>query len=443
MTALLSTAGKRSWRGNAQWDAIRRAGEPQWLSTLREAALASFELSGPPHARLESWRFTPTAALAGVDFEPASASDRLEPLTGRVLCPLGFHRVVLVNGLRESRHEALKDLPPGVKISGLVEALRDEPELIRPLLEQPLPAELPLATLATARFRDGIVLRVAKNTCVDRPIYLVHQIQTGADGRPQAAHMRVIVIIEDGAEAEFIEESLGDGSVPFWTNSVVQVILGDNAKLKHYRVAREHKSGRRTTALLVTVGRDARYESHVFNLGGALVREDLHLALTAPGGDAALNGLSLLHGDEIADHHTIVTHDTVGGTTRELYKAVVDEKARYIFDGLIAVQPGAQKTDAQVYNRNLLLSEAASVNTNPEFKIYADDVSCKHGGTIGQLSSEALFYMRARGIGADEARRLLVYAFGSEMVARVKIEPLRVALEAALRLRMPHEVEKS
>lgn len=408
-------------------------------ATIPAASRARAQLDAA--RRLESWRFTPVAPLAGVEFEPAGRPGRLDPLAGRVLCPLGFHRVALVNGLREGKHEVLKDLPPGVSVSSLVEALRDEPELVRPFLERALPADLPLAALAAALFRDGIVIRVSRRARVEQPIHLVHQSEAEEGGRPQAAHVRVLVLVEDGASAELIEESLGGGTVPFWTNSITQVVLGENAALKHYRVAREHAEGRRTTALLVEAGRDARYESHAFNLGGALVREDLRLTLAGAGADCALNGLSLLHGSEIADHHTVVSHEAVGGTTRELYKAVLDEKSRYVFDGLIAVRPGAQKTDAQVYNRNLLLSEDASVNTNPEFKIYADDVSCKHGGTIGQLSPEALFYLRSRGVGFAEARRLLVYAFGSEMVERVKLEPLRAALEAALRGRMPEESE--
>ncbi|UPT76150.1 MAG: SufD family Fe-S cluster assembly protein [Elusimicrobiota bacterium] len=200
--------------------------------------------------------------------------------------------------------------------------------------------------------------------------------------------------------------------------------------------------GRLTSGVEVSIGSRARYESHAFNLGGLFAREDLRATMAGEGADAAFNGLALLSNSEFADHHTVVEHATVGGTTRQLYKAVLDDKSRFVFDGLIHVKPGAQKTDAQVYNKNLLLSEDARVNTNPEFKIHADDVSCKHGGAVGQMSQEALFYLSSRGVGEGDARRLLVYAFGSEMIDRVGLEPLRLALAGALHGRTPEAAEE-
>jgi Fe-S cluster assembly protein SufD len=196
-----------------------------------------------------------------------------------------------------------------------------------------------------------------------------------------------------------------------------------------------------TAATFVAVGRSARYESHAFNFGGTLVRQDLRVRLAGQGAESVLNGLALVRGSEIVDHHTVVEHACVGGVTKELYKAVLDERGRFVFDGLVDVRPGAQKTDASVYNKNLLLSEDADAHTNPEFVILADDVSCKHGGAIGRLSDESMFYLRSRGISAGDARRMLVYAFGSEMIDRVGLEPLKEALSAALHARMPEAAE--
>jgi Fe-S cluster assembly protein SufD len=288
-----------------------------------------------------------------------------------------------------------------------------------------------------------VVVKVARHVRLDKPLTILFVSDDSGAGRPQMAHLRVLLVLEEGAEAEVVMESLGGGRAPFWTNLLTQVVLGEGAMLKHYRLQRENRSGATTAATLVSAGRAARYESHAFNFGGALSRSDLRVRLAGPGVECALNGLALLRGDEMVDHHTVVEHAAEGGTTRELYKAVIDERGRFVFDGLVDVRPGAQKTDASVYNKNLLLSEDAHVHTNPEFKILADDVSCKHGGAIGQLSGESMFYLRSRGIGEADARRMLVYAFGAEMIERVGLEPLKEALTAALYARMPEAAEEA
>ncbi len=381
-------------------------------------------------AQKEGWRYTPALALTGPDFAPAGVPARIEPLGGRVLCPVGFHRAALVNGRWEAKHAVLQ-LPAGVSVepfsafTGLDE-LRDHPA----------PSDMPLARRAGAA-RDGCVIRIARHARADRPIHLIHISE--ASSFAEFSQVRVLVVLEPGAAAEIVEETLSFGAVPSWKNVRTQIVLGTGAFLRHHRVVREGRQGRLTLGLEVVLGTRARYESHALNLGGLFAREDLRVRIEGEGAECSLNGLALLGGVEFADCHTVVEHLGVGGTTRQLYKAVIDDKARFVFNGLISVKPGAQKTDAQVYNKNLLLSEDARVNTNPEFKILADDVSCKHGGAVGQLSLEALFYLRSRGIGAGEARRLLVYAFGSEMVDRIALEPLKLALANALHGRMPKE----
>lgn len=383
-------------------------------------------------AQKEGWRFTPGEALTGPGFVPAGAPAKLESLAGRVLCPLGFHRAALVNGRWEPKHAVLH-LPAGVSVESLA-GVSDK------ILDRAVPADLPLSALATEKAKDGVVVRVARHARADKPIHLIHLSEAGS--RAESAHARVLIVLEPGASAEIVEEYASFGDAPFWKNVRAQVVLGEGASLKHYRVVREGAQGRLTVAVEAEIGAHARYESHAFNLSGFFAREDVRSRMMGEGADATFNGLSLLSGSEFADHHTVVEHAAVGGTTRQLYKAVLDDRSRFVFDGLIHVKPGAQKTDAQVYNKNLLLSEDARVNTNPEFKIFADDVSCKHGGAVGQMSQEALFYLRSRGVGADDARRLLVYAFGSEMIERVTLEPLRAALGEALHGRTPEAAEE-
>jgi Fe-S cluster assembly protein SufD len=376
--------------------------------------------------KAEGWRFTPVEPLAGPAFQPAGRPERATPLAGKVLCPVGFHRVALVNGRREPKHDLLT-LPKGVSVEALDEAAWK--------------AESGVPLTALNAGAPGVVIRVSRFARVDQPLLVAHVAEPDGSGRPQLSHARVLVLLEEGASAELVEESWSDATVPSWTDSWTRVALGEGAQLKHYRVVREGGQGRRTAAVSATLAARSVYESHAVNLGGVLAREDLSVRLEGEGAETRLNGLVLLSGSDVADHHSVVTHAVPGGTTNQLYKAVLDHKARLVFDGLIDVKAGAQKTDAKVYNKNLLLSEDAKVNTNPEFKILADDVSCKHGGAIGQMSADSLFYLRSRGVDAEEARRLLIYAFGSEMVERIGLEPLRAALTAALHARSPESLE--
>jgi Fe-S cluster assembly protein SufD len=421
-------------------------GGARWLAASRDAALAAFEAQGLPHARFDGWRHTPARALTETAFETAERPAARGGFAGKALCPVTFHRVVVHNGrvLPNGEGSLYTALPAGVSVLGLADALRDDPEPFKAALSRGFSAEgLPFASLAAALFSDGVVVKVSRHVRLDKPLNILLVSDDSRAGRPQMAHLRLLVVLEDGAEAEIVTESVGGGRAPFWTNLLTQIVLGEGSALRHYRLQRENESGLQTAATFVEVGRSARYQSHSFNFGGALVRHDLRVRLAGEGADCVLNGLALVRGDETVDHHTVVEHAAVGGTTRELYKAVLDERGRFVFDGLVDVRPGAQKTDASVYNKNLLLSEDADVHTNPEFKILADDVSCKHGGAIGQLSPESMFYLRSRGIGEADARRMLVYAFGSEMIERVGLEPLKEALTAALHARMPEAAEEA
>ncbi|MDE2509686.1 MAG: SufD family Fe-S cluster assembly protein, partial [Elusimicrobia bacterium] len=322
-----------------------------WLASAREAAFAAFESEGLPHARFEGWRHTSATTLTATEFFPAERPAVRGGFGGRALCPITFHRVVIHNGRVQPNGEGslYTSLPSGVKVSGLADVLRDDPESLKTALSGSRASSgTPFASLAASLFADGVVVRVAKHVRLDKPLQLLFVSDDAPSGRPQAAHVRVLVALEEGASAEVVVESVGGGRHPFWTNLLTHVELGEGASLKHYRLQRENEQGTQTAATFVNVGRSARYESHAFNFGGALVRHDLRVRLAGEGADCVLNGLSLVRGSEIVDHHTVVEHAAVGGTTRELYKAVLDERGRFIFDGLVDVRPGAQKTDASV-----------------------------------------------------------------------------------------------
>lgn len=410
-----------------------------WLSSLREEGLSRFEALGIPGASDEDWRFTPTAALAKESFAlPEEVPQpKLESLAGLALCPFDFHRLVFVNGRFVPGLSFVPELPGGARVEPLSKALARDPAAAKARLAKLSGAEGPaFAALNAALFSDGAFVFVPKGLALEHPVHLI--FASSASGRAAATHARALVVIEEGARACIIEEhlTLESPGVAFM-NFAAEAFVGDGAGLAWHRFQREGERALHVSRLEASLGRDSRFVGHAVSLGGALVRNDLRVLLDGEGADCALNGLYLARGRQHVDNHAVVDHAKPHGASRALYKGVLDGKARAVFNGLVWVRPQAQKTDAQVYNKNLLLSEDGLVNTKPEFKIFANDVQCKHGGTIGQLSQEALFYLRSRALGAEEARRLLIHAFASEMVERIKVPALRDALSETLHQRLP------
>jgi len=253
---------------------------------------------------------------------------------------------------------------------------------------------------------------------------------------PTVAHPRNLVIAGAGSQAAIVETFLGTAGEPYFTNAVTEIVLEDGAILDFSKLEREGDSAFHVATTAVSVGRNANFTSHSISLGGALARNDLNVRLDAEGADCTLNGLFLGNGRQLLDNHTLIDHARPHGTSRELYKGILDGKSRGIFHGKIIVRPDAQKTDAMQTNKNLLLSREALVNSEPALEIFADDVKCRHGSTIGQLDAAAMFYLRSRGIGEDEARNLLVYAFASDVASRIRVAPLRELVERQLGLRL-------
>ncbi len=250
---------------------------------------------------------------------------------------------------------------------------------------------------------------------------------------PTVSHPRNLIVAEAGSQAAVVETYLGTAGEAYFTNSVTEIVLGDGAVLDFSRLEREGDAAFHVGTTAVSLGRNSNFTSHSIQLGGALARHDLNVRLDAEGADCTLNGLFLGNGTQLLDNHTLIDHAKPHGTSRELYKGILDGKSRGIFHGTIIVRPDAQKTDAMQTNRNLLLSKESLVNSEPALEIFADDVKCRHGSTIGQLDAAAMFYLRSRGIGEDEARNLLVYAFASDVASRIRVAPLRALVEAAPR----------
>ena len=269
---------------------------------------------------------------------------------------------------------------------------------------------------------------------LEAPIELL--FLTAADGKPVVSYPRILIVAGRDSQAQIVETYRGFGGAPYFTNAVTEVVVGDGAVLEHYKLQEEHEAALHFGMLAAKQGASSTFTSHNIALGAALARNEIAAVLDGEGADCNLNGLYLAARQQHVDNYTTLDHAKPHSTSHELYKGILDGKGQGVFHGRIIVRPDAQKTDAIQRNKNLLLSESAVINTKPQLEIYADDVKCTHGATVGQVDPEAVFYLRSRGIVLEEARRLLTYAFASEMTARMKVESIREHLGTALFTRL-------
>jgi len=353
------------------------------IQRLREAGFQRFAELGFPTTHDEEWRFTNVAPIARAAFRAGKAA--------RVVTP---GNLVLGN---------LKDAPLGRNADFENNAF---------------------VALNTAFLDDVTVIEVPRGALLDQPIEITYEASDG-----MALNPRTLIVVGPAAQCRIVETYRGQGR--YFTNAVTEIVAGEGAVVDHYKVQRESAEAFHVGAHFVAVGRSANFTSHSIALGGALVRNDVAVTLSE-GADATLNGLYIVNGTQHVDNHTVIDHAQPHGTSRELYKGILDGKASAVFNGRILVRKDAQKTDSRQTNKNLVLSDEAVIDTKPELQIFADDVRCTHGATIGQLDSEAMFYMQSRGIGKADARSLLTYAFAQDIVDRIRIESLKSTLERIL-----------
>jgi Fe-S cluster assembly protein SufD len=403
------------------------------IHRLRKAAIARFAELGFPKARDEEWRFTNIAPLAAVPFELAHYEGEgqrdkyahVEPdeATGSL--------VLCINGYKTFVHHRGSALPEGVIITGLAEALKTHPQLVEPHLGRYADYKNQAFTaLNTAFLNDGAFIYVPKGKVIDDPITIVNIVV--AFGRPFVWHRRCLVIAEANSQVRIVEKYVGAKDTVYFTNAVTEIVVGPGARIDHYKVQEEGNQAFHIATMQVQQNRDSRFASQNIALGGSLVRNDINAILGAEGCECTLNGLYLATGQQLIDNHTFIDHAKPNCASHELYKGILDGKARGVFNGKILVRQDAQKTDAKQTNKTLLLSDDATINTKPQLEIYADDVKCTHGATVGQLDEEAIFYLRSRGIGDQEARNLLTYAFANDIVGRIQIDRIRDKLEQTL-----------
>jgi Fe-S cluster assembly protein SufD len=406
-------------------------GAGAWLLPLRREAIERFEMMGFPTFRHEAWRYTSVAALARVPFETAPRAKVTPGALAALLDDDGdAARVVFVNGHHEP---ALSRPRAGLSVAPLSAALgRPDGDLRELLARVAGPGDNPFTELNTALFSDGALLRVPRGTVLEAPVHVVFVSAPGGSGAPAVSYPRCLIVAEPGSQAVVVESHVGlEGSAGL-TSAVTEIDVREGAVLQHIRIQREAVGATHIGALHARVGRQATWASHSLALGARLSRVEVRALLAAEGADVTLNGLYALKGSQHADHHTLVDHAAPHGTSRQLYKGVLDEASRGVFDGTVIVRPDAQKTDARQENRNLILSADALVDTKPTLMINADDVKCSHAATIGQMDETSLFYLRSRALGVEDARRLLIRAFIVDVLQRLPVAPLRDALEKAL-----------
>jgi len=401
-----------------------------WLRKLRQVAYARFCEVGFPTTHDEDWRFTNVSAIAQTPFRLARngrfrlSQKELKPYqVADVPC-----RIVFVNGHFARELSLLGELPNGVRVSSLSREISSSSGAIEAHLGRYLDIRRDaFCALNTAFVEDGAFVHISRGTLVEEPICLLF-VSTGDDA-PSMSHPRNLIVAEEDSQATFVEDYVSlDGGAAF-CNTVTELVAGDHTVLSHYMIEREHKQTFNVSTLRIQQGRNANVTSHSVLLGGALVRNNVHPVLAGEGGECLINGLFIGSGQQHLDNYMLVEHASPRCGSRQFYNGILDGHAHGVFHGRIIVHKDAQKTDAKQTNRNLLLSDDAQIDTKPQLEIYADDVKCTHGATIGQIEGDALFYLRSRGIDEVSARKLLLFAFASECLDRMKQGPVRKHVE--------------
>ncbi len=405
-----------------------------WLTGLRQSGLDRFQAEGFPTGRDEDWRFVNLAPLTGTSFQLAPADVtgvRLDDLAPFLYAIPGVSTLVFVNGRFVPALSTIAAHPAGVTVGHLAGAIR----VGTPILGQHLGNYAKLeqdgfTALNTAFVRDGLFVHVPRGADAGAPVHAVFVSDSRSEGA--VSYPRNFIMVEPGGRAAVIESYVGLTDGTYFTNAVTEAIVGEGAHLEHTKIQRESESAYHIGTTHIRMGKDSRGFSHSVSFGAALCRNNLDVVLDGPGIEAQMLGLYMARGKQEVDNHTSLLHAHPNCSTREVYKGILDGRSHGVFNGKIYVTPLAQKTDAKQTNRALLLSETARIDTKPQLEIFADDVKCTHGATIGNLDEASAFYLKSRGIGGELGRKILIYAFAADVLEELPYEPIRAALEAVV-----------
>lgn len=409
-----------------------------WLAAHRKSAFDQFQQAGFPTRHHENWKYTDISRITKTGFVSADASHhaiQTADLNQRKFHAEGNHELVFVNGQFSSEHSNIGKLADKVIIGSLAKALKQKPELVKDKFNQLVSKGHVFAALNTALFNDGAFIYVPDNIVMEKPV-IIYYISSDKQEKLTTAP-RNLIIMGKHTQMNVIESFHGLQGVINFTNTITEIDIEEGANLAHYKVQQENTDSFHIGGTHLKQHRNSRVESHSIALGGAIARNDIVIDLADEGAAVILNGLYMGNGSQHVDNHTLVNHSKPHTQSEEDYRGVLDGRARGVFNGKVIVHKDAQKISAAQSNANLLLSDHAEIDSKPELEIYADDVKCSHGATVGQLDKNMLFYLRSRGLDEDTASSLLTFAFADEVIMRIKFAPVREQLEVNVGGRLP------
>jgi Fe-S cluster assembly protein SufD len=404
----------------------KQSKEPAWMRELRRNAMGTFERLDFPTMKDEDWHFTNVAPIAEKIF---GFSRKGVPISDEIVTRFSYgqswNTVVFVNG----RLDRIDVDSTDVEVTSLASEIEKDNEVVkRHLSKLATPESGAFTALNAALATDGAVIRIAGDKKIDKPIHLLFVSDASADST--AIQTRNLIFAERHSECTIIESYVTVGGTSYFSNAVSEVFVAEGARLGHYKLQTESRDGFHVGTIQVHQAKNSRYESFSFATGAKLSRTNIYTTLAGDAAETILNGLYMVDGSQHVDHQTRIEHVAPNCPSHELYKGILDGNSHGVFNGKVYVHPEAQKTDGKQSNNNLLLSDGARVDTKPQLEIFADDVKCTHGATVGRLDEIAMFYMRSRGVGPAQARRLLTYAFAADVLEKIELEPLKEALEA-------------
>lgn len=414
------------------FERFEKPGQPAWVLPLRKAGISSFAEQGFPTLHDEDWRYTNVAPIAKLPFHPMTDSAIDAAVKNAVktaaFTQLAGNRLVFINGHFVSELSVQSAVPAGVKVQNLASALaKNEPLLEKHLGQHAQSTGNAFSALNQAFFEDGVFIHVPAGVEVSQPVQLIFistAKQTGAAIQP-----RNLIIAEANSKLTVIESYVHTASAAYFTNAVTELVAGDNANVELVKLQDEATDAFHIATIHGLFGRASNVWVHSFALGAKLSRNNIRAKLDGEGLECVLNGLYLTRDEQLADHHMVVEHAQPHCASHEYFNGILDDKSKGVFHGRILVRQIAQKTDAKQTNKNLLLSDDATADTKPQLEIYADDVKCTHGATIGQLNDESIFYLRSRGIDRPTAKRMLIHAFAGEIIERIQCDSAREELD--------------
>ncbi len=413
-----------------------------WLKVQREQAIKNFSENGFPSPREEEWRYTNVRPIERKQF--TSVADITSTVDEALL---RGHRLesadslVFIDGQFSAERSDLPQLPEGAVVKNMADALASHSELLEAKLGRALHDESHgFLDFNSAFFSDGLFIYLPKNSALSKPLQLLF-VSTKQDVA-QLSTIRNLLVIEEGASVELIETWVGEAGHCYLNAAVTEVLAGENSSIKMTKLQAESNKSYHFGGTYVKQAKHSIFNHQSFSFGGALVRNDLHTGLRTAA-DVTLDGLFLVGGRQHVDNHTRISHTQPHATSREQYKGILSDKARGVFQGRVIVQEGAQKTNSEMNNHNLLLSDNAEIDAKPQLEIYADDVKCAHGVTVGQLDDESIFFLQSRGIDSERAKNMLTFAFANEQVEKIELADLKLLVQEQLLKQFPQEgIEK-